>query len=211
MTVTKKISILGSGGHGKIVVDALLTSFPDTDLTIYDGKEEKEGSIFMETFSIISENDLRQDEFLHVAIGDNEKRMALIERHRPSFENLVTIQHKNAVVSTRCSIGRGCFFAAGSIISASAEIGHGVIINHLAVVDHDCFIDNGVHIAPNATLGGRVKIGPKALVGAGAVILRGLTIGEKAIIGAGAVVTKDVPPGEMVIGIPAKKRLLNAN
>lgn len=43
-----------------------------------------------------------------------------------------------------------------------------------------------------------------ASVGAGAVILPGVTIGEKAMIGAGAVVTKDVPAGATVVSNPAR-------
>jgi acetyltransferase-like isoleucine patch superfamily enzyme len=41
-------------------------------------------------------------------------------------------------------------------------------------------------------------------IGAGAVIRPGVTIGEKALIGAGAVVIKDVPPGAVVVGNPGK-------
>lgn len=39
-----------------------------------------------------------------------------------------------------------------------------------------------------------------AWIGAGAMVLGGVTIGEQAIIGAGAVVTKDVPPNTIVVG-----------
>lgn len=41
-------------------------------------------------------------------------------------------------------------------------------------------------------------------IGAGAIILPGVTVGEKAIVGAGAVVTKNVKPNTTVAGIPAK-------
>ena len=41
-------------------------------------------------------------------------------------------------------------------------------------------------------------------VGAGAIILPGVTVGEGAVVAAGAVVTKDVEPRTMVGGVPAK-------
>jgi len=44
-----------------------------------------------------------------------------------------------------------------------------------------------------------------ASIGAGAVILPGLTIGEYALVGAGAVVVKDVPPFTLVKGNPARE------
>ena len=42
-------------------------------------------------------------------------------------------------------------------------------------------------------------------IGAGSVVLPGITIGEYAMVGAGSVVTKDIPAGEVWIGNPARK------
>ena len=41
-------------------------------------------------------------------------------------------------------------------------------------------------------------------LGAGCILLPGVTVGERAVVGAGAVVTRDVPPGKVVVGEPAK-------
>jgi len=43
-----------------------------------------------------------------------------------------------------------------------------------------------------------------ASVGAGAIILPGVTLGKGCMIGAGAVVTEDVQPGMVVVGMPAR-------
>jgi len=40
-------------------------------------------------------------------------------------------------------------------------------------------------------------------LGAGVIVLNGVTIGRGAVIGAGAVVTKDVPPYSVAVGVPA--------
>ena len=50
----------------------------------------------------------------------------------------------------------------------------------------------------------RVVIKRNAYIGAGAIILPGVTIGEYSIVAAGAVVTKDVPPRTIVAGVPAR-------
>lgn len=49
-----------------------------------------------------------------------------------------------------------------------------------------------------------VKIGKNCWIGAGAVILPGVTIGDNTVIGAGSVVTKDIPSNVVAVGNPAK-------
>jgi acetyltransferase-like isoleucine patch superfamily enzyme len=41
-------------------------------------------------------------------------------------------------------------------------------------------------------------------LGAGCLLLPGVTVGERSIIAAGAVVTRDVPPGKVAAGVPAR-------
>ncbi|HEY2956425.1 MAG TPA: acyltransferase [Candidatus Eisenbacteria bacterium] len=41
-------------------------------------------------------------------------------------------------------------------------------------------------------------------LGAGCLVLPGVTVGERAVVGAGAVVTRDVPPRTLVVGVPAR-------
>lgn len=83
-----------------------------------------------------------------------------------------------------------------------------------------CFIPNGVKFERGVFLGPRVTftndhapphddfrptlVKEGASIGAGAVIVCGVTIGKGALVGAGAVVTKDVPDGMTVVGNPAR-------
>lgn len=48
-----------------------------------------------------------------------------------------------------------------------------------------------------------VEIGARVFIGAGTIILPGVTIGNDAVVGAGSLVTKDVPPKTVVLGSPA--------
>jgi acetyltransferase-like isoleucine patch superfamily enzyme len=78
-------------------------------------------------------------------------------------------------------------------------------------------IQDNVQIGPNVTFTNdkyprskqkfilrRTLIKFNASIGAGSIILGGITIGENAMIGAGSVVTKDVPSNELWMGSPAK-------
>lgn len=49
-----------------------------------------------------------------------------------------------------------------------------------------------------------VRIGKNCWIGAGALIMPGVTIGDNVVIGAGSVVTKDIPSGVVAVGNPCK-------
>ena len=49
-----------------------------------------------------------------------------------------------------------------------------------------------------------IHIGENAWIGAGAIILPGVTIGKNTVIGAGSVVTKDIPDNVVAVGNPCR-------
>lgn len=49
-----------------------------------------------------------------------------------------------------------------------------------------------------------VHIGKNCWIGAGAIILPGITIGENGVVGAGSVVTKDLPDNVVAVGNPCR-------
>ncbi len=49
-----------------------------------------------------------------------------------------------------------------------------------------------------------VIIGRNTWIGAGAMVLKGVSIGENSVVGARAVVANDVPPNVVVFGNPAR-------
>ena len=49
-----------------------------------------------------------------------------------------------------------------------------------------------------------VRIGENCWIGAGALIMPGVTIGDNSVIGAGSVVTKDIPDWSVAVGNPCR-------
>ena len=50
----------------------------------------------------------------------------------------------------------------------------------------------------------QIHIGRNCWLGAGVIVMPGVTIGDNTVIGAGSVVTKDIPPYSIAVGVPAK-------
>ena len=86
---------------------------------------------------------------------------------------------------------------------ANIRVGKNVFINHACT-----FMDRGgIVIEPplRRTLTSKpIHIERGVWIGAGAIVLPGVTVGENAVIGAGSVVTHDVPANTVVAGNPAK-------
>ncbi|MFN4168073.1 MAG: acyltransferase [Pannonibacter phragmitetus] len=95
--------------------------------------------------------------------------------------------HPNVRISLQAKLDRtypkGIHIAESTLIAFDAKI-----------LSHD--MCRGLYL--------HTRIGSRCFIGAGSIILPGVTIGDDCIVGAGAVVTKDVPPGSIVVGNPAR-------
>lgn len=188
--------IYGAGGHGKVVLDALLT----LDMDCAGFVDDQDASSWM-GLNVHSVADLEDGAYLHLAIGNAEVRKEIATRL--ANMKFFSVNHIAAVISKLASVGDGTFVAANAIVGPGAQIGSHCIINHSAVVDHDCIIGSYSHVAPQSSIGGGVTIGEGVLVGTGAVVLPGIKVADYAVIGAGAVVTKNIVAGATVVGAPA--------
>lgn len=92
------------------------------------------------------------------------------------------------------SIGDGTFFGPGVFVIGGNHSSHivGKLLCDYSVEDKLKSDDQPV------------RIGDDVWVGAGAIILKGVTIGRGAIIAAGAVVSKNIPAYAIVGGVPAQ-------
>ncbi len=118
---------------------------------------------------------------------------------------------KDAIIGNNCNICALCF------IENKVKIGNNVTVKNGVYLWDGITIEDNVQIGPNVTFTNDkyprakqafelqfTRIKRNASIGAGSIILGGVTIGENAMIGAGSVVTKDVPANELWYGNPAK-------
>ena len=207
----KKLILLAAGGHGRVVLDALLTQnlvvegILDPALTV--------GSLVLQQ-PVIGADDwlLERDSKDFVlangagAVPGNLLRRRLFERWKAAGFSFTTVHHPSAVIARGVSLMEGSQLMAGAIVQTGTVIGENAVVNTGARVDHDCQLGAHAFIGPGAILCGGVTLAANVFVGAGAVLLPGITIGEGAVVGAGAIVTQNVVAGEQVLGNPARTR-----
>lgn len=117
-----------------------------------------------------------------------------------------------AVMGSDCNICSHVLLESEVVLGDRVTVKSGVQIWNGTRIDDDAFIGPNVSFSndrfprskrrPNSWQGVKVERG--ASVGAGAVLLPGITVGEYSMVGAGAVVTHDVPAGSVVVGNPAR-------
>ncbi|KRR23765.1 acyltransferase [Bradyrhizobium retamae] len=146
--------------------------------------------------------------------GDTDK--IVVGQHSRILGELLTFAHGGEI-----KIGEWCYVGEDSRIwsGASIVIGNRVLISHSVNI-----FDNLTHplraakrheqIRQIFTRGhpreisldeSPVTICDDAWIGAGAMVLRGVTVGKGGVVAAGAVVTKDVPAFSIVAGNPAER------
>ena len=106
----------------------------------------------------------------------------------------------DVVIGDHTRIGLHSTVIGPVCIGSHVNVAQGVVITAL---NHN-FSDPARRIDEQGVATAPVRIDDDVWIGAGAVILPGVTVGSHSVIAAGAVVTHDVPAGSLVAGVPAK-------
>ena len=212
--MAKPVYLLGGGGHGRVVLNALLSSgvnvagVLDPNLKVGDlvfGVPVRGGDEFLDQLSpesMLLVNGLGANPYV-----DNRKR--LFEEMKTRGFSFDAVRHPSAVIGQECNLGTSSQIMAGAVLQNRVQVGDNAVINTHAIVDHDCVIGTHAFVSPGVVLSGDVLVGESAFIGAGVVMLPGIEIGVNVVIGAGAVVTKSVPDRWVIAGNPAIKIGMN--
>lgn len=205
-----QVSIIGAGGHAKVVYDALVHSgvqvleFLDDDRALW-GRRLFGVPI---TGPVRTIAELSTDGAI-VAIGDNAARKRIYIWLKEQRIPMINAIHPTAVLAATVRTGEGVAVFANVAVNVDTVIGDNVILNTACTVDHDCNVGDHVHLGPGVHLCGEVAVGESTLLGVGAVAIPGIWIGAHVTVGAGAVVVNDLPDGVTACGVPA--RILRRN
>ena len=208
----KKLFILGTSGHAKVILDIAKSMNSYDEIFFLDpskdsgelingisvaGSEDNLDTIVNRDFSNIE---------IAIGIGDNSIRNKIFEKLNSKFPTLkyAVLIHPSAVVSDSAIIGEGTVVMPCAVVNANSTIGRFSIVNTKASVDHDCSIGDFVTLAPGVTLGGNVKVDNYSAICLGASVVHGISIGKENVIGANSLVLKNIDDYGVDYGNPCK-------
>lgn len=203
--MTRRLGIIGAGGHGKVVADTAERA-GWYEVVFFDPRYA--GAVLAHAhWPLIGLPEQAADhdcDGYFVAIGNSQARQQWCEWLLVRDLPLVTLVDPASVVSQYASLEPGVLVVAGAVVNADTQIAQGVIVNTRASIDHDCKIGAFSHVCPGAALAGTVTVDRHSWIGIGSQVRQGIRIGSHVTVGAGATVVSDIADGLTVVGTPAR-------
>jgi sugar O-acyltransferase (sialic acid O-acetyltransferase NeuD family) len=206
MNTSKKLVIIGAGGHGSVIADIARLNGYESIVFLDDACTERADG-YPVVGRVSDHTRYTADSDFFIAIGGNATRQRLFGILADSGASVATLIHPAAVIGEHVTVGKGTAIMAGAVVNPGTAIGNGVILNTCASVDHDCHVGDFVHIAVGAHLCGTVTVGDGAFICAGATVINNVSVCGDTTVGAGAVVVRDITEKATYVGVPARKKM----
>jgi sugar O-acyltransferase (sialic acid O-acetyltransferase NeuD family) len=204
------IVVIGAGGHGREIVDAVLSAVaagePWRLLGVLDDGPADEallrplGVPWLGPVSLLVEIDTQYI----VGIGDGAARRRIDHLATGAGRTAATVRHPSSSVARTAVVDDGSYIGAQAVVMADAALGRHVHIDVGASVAHDCRVGDYSGLAPGARLGGGVVLEEGVFVGLNSCVRPRQRIGGWAILGAGATAVADLPAASVCVGTPAR-------
>lgn len=212
MSLIPKLVIVGAGGFGRELLawarqsvqferDWTIKGFIDDNLHALDEKHTS-----ARLLGRIGDHQPAPDEVFICALGVPAFKRQCCELLLSRGARFTQLFHRTAVIGDNVELADGVVLCPFTVVSANNRLGRGVAINLHSSVDHDASVDDWSQVNCHCDLTGAVKVGKEVFFGSSVCIIPGVKVGDRAYIGAGSVVLRDVPAGAKVFGVPARQK-----
>jgi acetyltransferase-like isoleucine patch superfamily enzyme len=111
------------------------------------------------------------------------------------------INYSNLMIGKQCHLGKEVFLDLRDKIIIEDRV---TVSMRVTILTHTDVGNSPLRESIFPPRHAPVVVRRGAYIGAGAVILQGVTIGECAVVGAGAVVVENIPAHVVAVGVPAR-------
>lgn len=205
----KKLHIIGTGGLAKELI-GYIEAEQDRRYNIVGcwGNEKFNNNRFSNFYKGTLEKfkvNYKQDEFVIVAIANNQIRKSIVEedfKHlNTSFESYI---HPSCEISPYSEIGVGCLLAPQVILAADSKVGNHTFLNTECVVGHDSEVLDFNCLFPKVEICGDCLIEESCVFGIGSIVLPGIKMKEGSKLDAMSVLRESFNKSAIYVGNPAK-------
>ena len=150
-----KVIVIGAGGHGKVVADAILKENKYELIGFADDNKQVGEEIYMHHKVVCAVQAMEIQKHASgfiIAIGNNKIRAEKFDTLKSMIQP-ATVIHPFSSIAADLSIGEGTAILAGVVINPGVKIGVNCIVNSNALIDHDCVLNDHLHIGQSVSLG----------------------------------------------------------
>lgn len=175
----QRVLILGAGGHGQAVAEALALQGGAQLVGFLDDGAAVGTTVFgLPVLGAASTLPMQAGvaDAVCVAIGHNATRQRMAQQVLQAGFALATVVHPRAFVSPSAVVGPGSAIMAGALVGTCAQLGQGSIVNCGAVVDHHAVVEDFGHLGVGACMAGGSRLGHGAWLQAGCALGYGVAV-----------------------------------
>ena len=206
----KRLLIVGAGGFGREVLcwardvaptqsEWRIGGFLDANAAALDGFD-----VPLEILGDPAEFAPAETDRYICAIGDPATKQRVVTDLLSRGAQFTTLIHPSVIMGADCRIGSGCILCPGVVLTTHVTLGRFVTLNLSVTVGHDAGIGDWCTLSDHADITGKARLGEAVFAGSHACVLPGLRVGDRAVVGAGSVVIRNVSAGSTMFGVPAK-------
>jgi sugar O-acyltransferase (sialic acid O-acetyltransferase NeuD family) len=216
MTALHDVAIVGAGGFGRealqYAADAQSGSWPFRVVGFVDDHPPALARYELGVDVLGGLPELPSLDVGHfiIALGDPQLRSSVASTIQAAGGTLVSLVHPTAYVAPTARIEPGAILCPFSLVAARAEVGPNVAVNVYGSIGHDATVGGHTVVSPYTAVTGGVTIGERCFLGTHSTISPGVRLGSDSKVSVGAVVMRDAPAGSLLVGNPAKGRVMFA-